>query len=338
MNRPHEELAVEVGEGGHRYRAVADWLQVPEGSTLIEVVAVACDSQGRVYVFNRGSDPLMIFEPTGQFIRSVACGNFRRPHGITLGADGSIFCVDDFDHTVKQFASDGRPLMTLGTSGQYSDTGAVTLDYRTIRRAGPPFNYPTNLAVGPNGDWYVTDGYGNARVHRFAADGRLRDSWGEPGSGPGQFQVPHGIAVSRDGIVYIADRENSRIQRFTLEGAYLDQWCDVVRPCEVFVTDQGTVFVAELGLQAGRWPHWPPPPASAPGGRVSVFDAEGNRLARWGGGKNPCAPGDFFAPHDIWVDCFGDLYVAEVVWSAGANKGLVSAACHTLQKFVHLSP
>lgn len=324
---------VEVGEESHRYQVVEGWLRLPEGVTIQEAVAVACDSKGRVYVFNRGSDPLMIFDRSGEFVESLEVGPFARPHGITIGPADTVYCVDDFDHTVRVISPDGKASMILGRSGEFSDTGATTIDYRKIERGGPPFNYPTNLAVASSGELYVTDGYGNARVHRFSPDGSLLESWGEPGVGPGQFQVPHGIAISPDGILHVADRENSRIQRFSLQGEFIDEWTDVVRPCEVFVTADGTVYVAELGLRAGRWPGWPDAAADVIGGRLSIFDSDGELLARWGGGATPTAAGDFFAPHDVWVDCFGDIYVSEVVWSAGANKGVVSPQCHTLQKF-----
>ena len=119
---------------------------------------------------------------------------------------------------------EGRLLLTLGVSGRPSDTGATSPDYRTVQRGGPPFNYPTNVALSPEGDIYVSDGYGNARIHRFSPDGRLLHSWGQPGAGPGQFNVPHGIAIDRQGIVLVADRENSRIQRFTPDGEFIDEW------------------------------------------------------------------------------------------------------------------
>jgi DNA-binding beta-propeller fold protein YncE len=180
---------------------------------------------------------------------------------------------------------------------------------------------------------YISDGYGNARVHRFSPDGELLGSWGEPGGGPGGFRIPHGIAIDTAGRVYVADRENSRIQRFSPAGEFLDQWTDVARPCEVFIDLQGIVYVAELGYRAGMWPGTEPPHADATGGRLSLFNQEGRLLARWGGGENPCAAGDFFAPHDVWVDSRGSIYVSEVVQSAGGNRGLVPPDCHTLQKF-----
>jgi DNA-binding beta-propeller fold protein YncE len=323
-----------VREGRHQYIPVADWLQLPAGWDLVEAAAVATDSQNRVYVFNRGEHPVVVFSPQGQLLGSWGEGQFARAHGITIGPGDEVYCVDDYDHTVKKFTTDGQLLMTLGVSGRYSDTGATTVDFRTIRRSGPPFNFPTNLAIGPEGDLYITDGYGNARVHRFSPHGELLRSWGEPGGGPGEFRIPHGIAVDGEGGVYIADRENSRIQRFSPEGDFLDEWSDVARPCEVFIDREGLVYVAELGYRAGMWPGTSAPFPEATGGRLSIFNAEGELLARWGGGTDPCAPGDFFAPHDVWVDSQGSIYVAEVVQSAGGKRGLVPRDCHTLQKFV----
>lgn len=337
MNRDAKEsfaAGVEVGAGAFRYRAAADWPRLPPDMNLVEVAAVATDAQDRAYVFNRGEHPVAVFSPEGDLLSRWGQGLFARPHGVTIGADGSVYYVDDTDHTVKKYSHDGRLLMTLGKSGQQSDTGATTVDYRTIRRAGPPFNFPTNLAIASTGDLYVADGYGNSRVHKFSADGRLLFSWGEPGDGPGQFHVPHGIAIDAQDRIYVADRENDRIQIFAPDGAYVAEWGDLARPCEVFIDGDGTVYVAELGYRAGMWPGTSPPSDNATGGRVSILDPRGGLLARWGGGDHPCAPGDFLAPHDIWVDSQGDVYVSEVMMSAGGNRGVVPPTCHCVQKFI----
>lgn len=315
------------------YDADDRWAKTPAGWGWTEVAAVAVDSCDRVFVFNRGDHPLMVFDRDGTFRASWGEGLFARPHGLTIGPDDAVYCTDDFDHTVRKFTPDGQLLLTLGTSGVPSDTGATSVDYRTIRRAGPPFHYPTNVALAADGSLYVTDGYGNARVHKFAADGRLLVSWGAPGGGPGQFRVPHGIAIDREGTVCVADRENSRLQFFDPDGRYLAEWTDLARPSQVFIDPTGTFFVAELGYRAGLWPGTTAPTPDATGGRVSVFNPNGELLARWGGGQNPCAPGDFFAPHDISADSHGDLYVTEVAWSAGGNRGVVPPHCHCLQKF-----
>ena len=309
------------------------WAKLPEGWSWTEVSAMAVDSRDNVFVFNRGPHPMVVFDREGHFITAWGEGQFARPHGITIGPDDAVYCTDDLDHTVKKFTPEGRLLMTLGTSGRPSDTGATSVDYREIQRAGPPFNFPTNLALAPNGDLYIADGYGNARIHHFSPEGQLLHSWGEPGAGPGQFHVPHGIAVDARGTVYVADRENSRLQLFSPEGEFLTEWTDLARPCQVAFDRSGNVYIAELGYRAGMWPGTSPPTPAATGGRLSIWSPQGQLLTRWGGGENPTAAGDFFAPHDIRVDSHGDVYLAEVVWSAGARRGLVSPDCHTLQKF-----
>lgn len=322
-----------VGQGDYRYEAVSKWERLPAGWSFQEVAGVAADSKDRVYVFNRGAHPIIIFNRDGSFAASWGEGVFNRPHGITIGPDDAVYCTDDLDHTVRKFTPEGKLLLTLGTSGKPSDTGIDGIDYRTIKRVGGPFHRPTNVALNRAGEIYVTDGYGNARVHKFTPDGRLLFSWGEPGSGPGQFNLPHGIALDRDENVYVADRENSRVQIFDARGKFLTQWTDVMRPMQVVVDPAGNVLVAETGQRAGMFP-WVEKPANPPGARVSVFNSSGKLLSRWGGGDDPCAAGDFFAPHDLRLDSRGDLYVGEVVLSAGGNRGLVSTDCHALQKFV----
>jgi DNA-binding beta-propeller fold protein YncE len=319
-----------------RFEPCEGWEILPDGWRFVEVAGVATDSHDRVFVFNRGEHPVIIFDRDGRCIGSWGKSRFVRPHGIAIGPDDTVYCTDDLDHTVKKFTPSGELVGILGKSGCPSDTGATSMDFRTICRAGPPFHYPTNLALAPDGSIYIADGYGNARVHRFSPGGTHLSSWGEPGGAPGEFQLPHGIAVGPDGTVVVADRENSRLQFFSSDGEFLREWTDVARPCQVLVDARGRVYVAELGFRAGMWPGTNAPTPDAPGGRISVFDRDGRLLARWGGGSNPCAPGDFFAPHDLCLDSRGDLYVGEVTWSAGGNRGVVPADCHSLQKFARL--
>jgi DNA-binding beta-propeller fold protein YncE len=334
MPPSHPHQPVIVGSGNFRYQALIQWEQLPPGWSFGEVAGVATDSRDQVYVFSRSDHPVIVFDRDGRFLTSWGEGRFVRPHGIFIGPDDAVYCTDDLDHTVRKFTPAGELLLTLGTSGQPSDTGIAGLDYRTIQRPGPPFNRPTNVALAPDGSLYVTDGYGNARVHKFAADGRLLFSWGGPGSGPGQFNLPHGIAVDRDGLVYVTDRENSRLQVFDAEGQFLSAWTDLARPMQVFIDPEDHVFVVEVGWRAGLFPWQSPPGPNPVGARLSVFNRQGELQGRWGGGDNPCAPGEFFAPHDIWIDSQGDAYVGEVVLSAGGNRGLVPRDCHALQKFV----
>jgi DNA-binding beta-propeller fold protein YncE len=334
----NSKQAIQVGQGAFRYTVDQAWPTLPGNGQYGEAVAVACDSRDRVYLFARGPHPVLVYGTDGSLLQSWGEEEFVRPHGIFVGPDDTVYCTDDCDHTIRAFTVDGEPKFKIGTSGGASDTGATSMDYRTIKHSGPPFHYPTNLALSPAGDMYIADGYGNARVHCFSPEGKLRHSWGEPGDGPGQFHVPHGIAVSKDSTVYVADRENSRIQLFTAVGVFLGQWTDVARPCQLYIDREGWIYVAELGFRAGRWPGTGEAPRGASGGRVSIFDPKGALQARWGGGESPTAPGDFFAPHGIWIDSRGDIYVTEVVLSAGGRAGLVPTSCHSCQKFTRVRP
>jgi DNA-binding beta-propeller fold protein YncE len=321
---------------GPRFAACVGWGALPEGWSFVDVAGVAVDSRDRVYVFNRGTHPVVIFDREGKFLGSWGEGGFVRPHGITIGPDDTVYCTDDLDHTVKKFTPDGKLQRTFGTSGCPSETGATSQDFRTIRCASGPFHYPTNVALASDGSLYIADGYGNARIHKFSTEGEHLFSWGEPGDGPGQFRIPHGIAVGPDGTVVVADRENSRLQFFEPDGRYRAEWTEIARPCQVVVDAAGNVYVAELGYRAGMWPGTTAPSPDATGGRIRVFDRDGRLQARWGGGLDPCAPGDFYAPHDLRLDSRGDLYVGEVVWSAGGCRGAVPADCHALQKFARV--
>ena len=335
MTRPNSKL---ISSGKLTWRAIADWARWPADWTVSEVTGIATDSKDRVFVFNRGDHPVAVFDPDGELLFDWGAGLFVRPHGIWIGPDDSVYCTDDLDHTVHKFTPEGRRLFTLGTSGRPSDTGATSIDYRTIKYSGPPFHFPTNLAVASGGDLYIADGYGNACIHKFSADGQLQFSWGTPGSGPGQFHVPHGIAIDKQGVVYVADRENNRLQLFSPDGAFLSEWTDVARPCELAFDTAGRVYVAELGYRSGMWPGTSAPAADSTGGRVSIFDPSGKLLARFGGGEHPCEPGDFFAPHDIWIDSKGSFYLSEVVWSANGCKPPATGKYHTLQKFEVVLP
>ena len=240
-----------VGQGDFTYQPLPGWDQLPEGWSYLEVVGAATDSAGNLYAFNRGEHPVIVLDAEGNFLRAWGEGEFQRPHGIWVAPDDTLWLTDDVDHTIHRYSPEGERLSTMGISGQPSDTGVENSDYRTLKQPAGPFNQPTNLAVAPDGRLFITDGYGNCRVHRFSSDGEFEMGWGEPGNGPGQFHLPHGICVDSAGVVFVADRENSRLQLFDDEGSFLEEWTDVARPCEVFLDSDDTVYVAELGWHAG---------------------------------------------------------------------------------------
>jgi len=314
------------------YRVQSDWEQLPAGFTHLDVVGVGVDSRDRVYVFTRAQPRVLVYEPDGRFVRSWGEGFFTtRTHGLTVAPDDSIYCVDEGAEVVYKFSPEGALLQTIGTVGRASDTG-YDGSLESIRPGAGPFNRPTNLAVHPNGDLYVSDGYGNARVHRFSVDGELKQSWGEPGTGPGQFMLPHGIWCASDGRVFVADRENDRIQIFSPDGEYLAAWSDVQRPTAVYMDRAGVIYVSELWRPVGHRSYTRGVTAVDLPGRVSIFDSRGTLLARWGGAARTAA-GNFVAPHTICADSTGEVYVGEVTHTFGVKPGLVPADSHTFQKF-----
>ena len=317
-----------------RFEVLEGWEKLPENYVHKDVDGVATDSRDRVYLLTRGDARVIVYERDGTFVTSWGEDIFTpRTHGICIGPDDSVWTVDDGDHTVRKFTPEGKQLMVIGTPGVASDTGYDGKTVQSIKRGAPPFNRPTDAAVAPHGDLYVVDGYGNARVHHFTPNGKLIRSWGEPGTGPGQFHLPHAVFVARDGRVLVADRENDRIQFFSPEGDYLDQWTHVQRPTDIYIDRDGLVYVSELWWRVGQSSFVHGSIKHDLPGRVSVLDLKGNVLLRWCSADR-CAAGNFIAPHTLCVDSRGDLYVGEVTYTYAVKNGLVPADAHTFQKFM----
>src|ERR671935_567767 len=313
-------------------KAAATWERLPAGLAHRDVAAVAVDSRDRVYLATRVRSCIFVYERDGRFVRTWGEGIFTdRLHGLTMHPDGSLFVVDDAGHAVRHFTVDGKELAPIGPVGKPSDTGYDGSNLATVMRAAGPYNRPTNVAVAPNGDLYVSDGYGNARVHHFSPDGRLIRSWGEPGRGPGQFKISHGICVLPDGRVLVCDRENDRIQIFSDDGKFVGEWSDMRRPTHLVLGPDGLLYVAELWWRKGlKRPNGDEVKEDLYG-RVSILDTDGKVQARIGGGPAN-TPGNFTAPHGIAVDSRGDVYVAEVTWTIGVSAGVVADGAPTIQK------
>jgi len=323
---------------GLKYQVIEGWEKLPAGYVHRDVDGVAVDSHDRVYLVTRGDARLIVYNQDGSFVRSWGEGFFtQRTHGVAIGPDDAVYIVDDGDHTVRKFTLEGKQLMVIGTPGVPSDTGYdKKAGTKSIRRGGAPFNRPTGAAIAPNGDIYVCDGYGNARVHQFNAGGTLIRSWGEPGSGPGQFVLPHGICIAPDGRVFVADRENDRIQIFSPEGKLLDMWTHLQRPTDICMDREGRIYTSSFWWQVGMTSFTHGVIRHDLPGHITVLSPEGGILLRWIDADRT-APGNFIAPHTIAVDSHGDLYVGEVTYTVGVSRGLVPSDAHTFQKFVRKS-
>ena len=315
-------MSVILGSGEHRYRVNPTWGRLPDGWSFRDVAGVAVDAHDQVYVFNRGDHPMIVFDREGNFLRSWGEGVFARAHGVHFGPDGMLYCTDDGDHTVRKCTTDGKVLLEIGIPGKPSPF-----------MSGNPFHRCTHTCLSPRGDIYVADGYGNARVHKYDANGKLLKSWGEPGTEDGQFNIVHNIVADDDGWVYVADRENHRVQVFDGEGNYETKWNNLHRPCGLFMSPGpgGLCVIGELGpgLPVNR---------KVPnlGPRVSLMTTKGELVARLGGQDGPGPEvGRFQAPHGIAMDSHGDIYVGEVSYTNWRTTYLnepVPEYLRTLQK------
>lgn len=279
------------GSGKYTYSLVEGWGTVPADWKWGWIVGVAIDSQDRVFVASRSQHPLAIFDTDGNLLETwgddVLFAN--QAHGLFIDSQDNVYFTDAVNHCLFKFDRTGALVMTLGTPGQ-----AAAVE-------GEPFRRPTDAAVASTGEFYVSDGYGNSRVHKYGADGELLLSWGEPGDGPGQFAISHSVRLDARDRVWICDRENNRVQIFDRDGNFLRAWNGLLRPNTIhFDPNEPVVYVAELGR------------------RLSIFalDDEGfpaTPLAQWADPQPSETPGFWRGgPHGLWTDAAGNLYVGEV--------------------------
>lgn len=265
-------MAITIGMGDFVYEYQPDWAQLPEGTTFQSPSAVAVDSIDRVYVFQRRGPPVLVFDRDGKYLAAWPRreGHLEDAHHIYIGPDDGVYLADRDAHQVLKYTTEGELLMALGTR------------YKAAMQA--PFNHPSDTAVAPSGEIYVSDGYGNSCIHRFTAAGEHIESFGSPGSGPGQFRVPHSIRVARDGRIYVCDRENHRVQVFSEDGKFLDQWTDFKSPMGIHIDSNQIVYITD----------------QVP--RLSIMTLDGELLAR---GRT------FENGHNVYTDSRGDLYAVD---------------------------
>ncbi|MDE2937797.1 MAG: peptidyl-alpha-hydroxyglycine alpha-amidating lyase family protein [Chloroflexota bacterium] len=258
-----------IGAGDYRYEYQPDWVKLPRGMSLQGPSGVAVDSMDRVYVFQRQGPPVLVFDRDGHFLTAWERrdGVPLEAHHIHVGPDDTVYLTDRDAHQVLLYDTAGNLQGTLGSRHQAAMQA--------------PFNHPADICVAPSGELYVADGYGNSSVHRFTANGDYVGSFGSPGSGPGQFRVPHSVRVSGDGRVYVADRENNRVQVFTAEGEFQAEWTDFKCPMGVHIDANQVVYVTD----------------QIP--RISILTLDGELLAR---GRT------FENAHQVYTDSQGSIY------------------------------
>jgi hypothetical protein len=292
-------------------------LEAQTDVVFTDVSDIAVDSADNVYLLTRRTGAVVVYTSDGRYVRSWGVDRFVLPHGITIDDHDVVHLVDQGEHTVRTYTAKGDAIAVIGTPGVPSDTGVdwslptYKERYISTTRGGPPFNNPTKVAMAPDGSTFVSDGYGNARVHHFSPSGDLMHSWGEPGSEPGQFRLVHSVLVTADGRVLVADRENDRVQAFTEDGVLVDVWDAVQRPAAVVPVGPEMFAVAELGWKVGDHSFVSGPVTTPVAPRISVLDSAGQPVARYPQREEERLT--IWRPHGLGVNPrTGRVYIAQL--------------------------
>ena len=280
------------------YVYVPDAITLPAGSKMGAAAAVAFDARGHIYVLTRGAQAFFEFDENGAFVRSFGDAMFTRSHGLKIDRDGNLWATDVGAHTVVKLNPAGQVLLTIGTKGQageWNEAAGMRL-----------LNQPNDIAIGPNGDVFVAQGHtpgakGDARVLKFDKDGKFLTQWGGKGTEPGKFQVAHGLGIDPQGNLWVADRENQRIQVFTPAGGFVREMKFAGLPCSLVIGPQMVFMVNGFA------------------GQIVQMDLNGKVQAVMG--KPGTGPGEFGEAHVMAMSPKGEIFVADSVNA-------------TLQKFV----
>ena len=266
------------------HKLVANWGQLEPGWNLGECSGVDVDKNDNVWVFNRGKHPVIQFDKSGKVLKAWDDVPVMSSHGIRVAPDGNIWAVDVAGHRVFTFNPMGRILQVIGQPGGKAGT-METKD---------GFNRPTGVAFAADGSFYVSDGYENSRVVKFSKDGVYLKQWGEKGTGDGQFRTVHDVTVDNKGRVYVADRENHRVQIFDGDGKLLDKWTGIGSPWGLYyVAKENAIYMVDGYAN-----------------RIVKLNLEGQILGVLSSyGKTP---GKLDFAHNVAVDSTGAIYVAEI--------------------------
>ena len=261
-----------------------DWAKLPKGWNFGEVSGVSTDKQDNVWVFNRGAHPVMQFDREGRFLQAWPDLRIMSSHGIKIDNDGNVWLVDVKGHVIFKCTPEGRVLMVLGNRQGIAGNND----------SKDAFNEPTGIAFAKNGDFYISDGYVNARVIKFNRDGEYLTHWGRKGTADGEFNLVHDVCLDADERVYVADRTNQRIQIFDADGKFLGKWTGIGAPWGLaYSRKENCIYMCD-GLN----------------NRILKLSMEGRILGTLGGyGKTP---GKLDFVHHLAVDNAGALYVAEI--------------------------
>jgi len=242
------------------YTTIERWGQLPQGRSWGSTSAIDVAPNGNLWVAERcgantceGSDlpPVLEFDSSGKLLRSFGAGMFLFPHGMHVDKDGNVWVTDGQGrngkgHQVFKFSPEGKVLLALGKAG--------------VAGSGPnEFNQPSDVVVAPNGDIFVADGHDtgtNMRIVKFSKNGTFIKTWGKPGSAPGEFNVPHGLAFDSRGRLFVADRANNRLQIFNQDGTFIEEWPQFSRLSGIYIDKNDVLYGADSESNMKRHPGW----------------------------------------------------------------------------------
>lgn len=272
----------------------------PAGHEWGEMSGLCLDHSGQIWAFHRGKVPVEIYSRGGELLRSWGEGQFGRPHQVRVDHKGRIWMADAGQHVVRQYDVEGHLLRTLGTPGVAGNDESH-------------FDQPTDVAVAPSGAIFVADGYGNDRIVKFDAEGRFVKAWGQKGEKPGEFDLPHAIAIDSKERLYVADRSNGRVQIFDGDGTFLAEWAGTMMPWHIVITPVDEVYVCGSSVMPKPRLKLPGIPRGIPPKDqiVAKFDTAGRELARWSfpSGRKP---GALDWVHGMAVDADGSIYLGDI--------------------------
>jgi hypothetical protein len=282
-----------TAEGLQGFKVDPAWPKKPATITWGDVSGVAVDAKDNVWVFTRSAPNLQIYSPAGELLKTWPDLEHKRAHHIKFDAEGNVWLSDVGLHTVRKFTPEGKLLLTLGTPGVEGEDQTH-------------MNKPTDMAISPAGDVFVSDGYGNNRVVHFDKTGKFVKSWGKLGAGPGEFNLPHAICMDSKGRLYVGDRSNARIQVFDQSGAFLDQWRNLIVTWGLWITPKDEIWACGTSPSLN-------PPGTPPTDQVFMrFATSGKLLELWCPKLGQENPGETDWVHAVAMDSKGNLYAGDI--------------------------